>query len=270
MLVILDGLRPDAITAEAMPVLQSIAGAGWSATCARSVRPSVTVSALTSLATGVSPAVHGQTEPTFRHLSRLRRLRPLPAELGRAGVETTVVAAGLPGATRWLAGALLRLAGVTRLVSPPAAPAALVDAAVRRVEARHTRELVVLYINDTDLAGHAWGWMSPAYLRAAGEIDRALARIVPVLNDPTNLVIITADHGGGGVLANDHDHPHPVNDAIPLTMVGGRVPAGLMGIEPVELVDIPPTVLHGFGRAVPDGYQGRVIHEAFQTEPVWA
>ena len=36
----------------------------------------------------------------------------------------------------------------------------------------------------------------------------------------------------------------------------------------VQLLDIPPTVLFGFGRPTPPGYQGRVMHEAFQREPV--
>jgi len=267
LLVIIDGLRPDAITSEAMPVLRSILGTGWRAPRAFSVRPSVTVAALTSIATGVAPSVHCLTEPSLRRLPRFRGLRPLPSELSKGGIETTVVAGGLSGALRWAAAALLRLAGVTRLVSPSASPAGLVETAVQRLREHPEREFVVLYVNDTDLAGHAWGWMSPAYFRAAGVVDQALARIVPILDEPETLIIITADHGGGGVLANDHDHPHPVNDAIPLAVMGRGIPAAV-GSEPVQLLDIPPTVLFGFGRPTPPGYQGRVMHEAFQREPV--
>jgi hypothetical protein len=271
VLVVIDGLRPDAITPERMPVLSDMVSRGWRATRAVTVRPSVTVAALTSLASGVAPATHGLTEARLLHLPRMRHLRPLPAELGRLGVETTVITPALPGAARWMAGALLRLGGVTRLVADASAPATLFDAAAQRIEGHKGRELVVVYANDADLAGHAWGWMSDAYLQAARVVDRALARILPFISDPETLVIATADHGGGGVLGNDHDHPHPVNDEIPLALMGGRIAPGVgIGDKPVRLLDIPPTVLHGFGGTAPASYDGRVIHEAFATELVSA
>jgi arylsulfatase A-like enzyme len=156
-------------------------------------------------------------------------------------------------------------------VADASAPATLFDTAVRRIDGNRGRELVVVYANDADLAGHAWGWMSEAYLQAARAVDRALARILPFISDPETLVIATADHGGGGVLDNDHDHPHPVNDGIPLALMGGRIAPGVgSGDEPVRLLDIPPTVLHGFGGTAPGSYDGRVIHEAFATELVSA
>jgi Type I phosphodiesterase / nucleotide pyrophosphatase len=271
MLIVVDGLRPDAIAGGAMPVLHGLMGRSWRASHAVTVRPSVTIAALTSLASGVSPATHGLTEARLRHLPRVRALQPLPAELRRLGVETIIVTPELPGAARWMTGALLRLAGVTRLEATTSAPSALIEAGARQIEGNPGREFVVVYLNDTDLAGHAWGWMSSAYLQAARRVDRALARILPITLEPETLVIITADHGGGGVLDNDHDHPHPINDSIPLALLGGRVSPGLDGGEqPVRLLDIPPTVLHGFGGTAPGGYEGRVLHEAFQTEPVWA
>lgn len=270
VLVVVDGLRPDAITAEEMPALKAMIANGWHAPSARTVRPSVTVAALTSLGCGVAPATHGLTEGRFRELPRLSMLNPLPAELRRLGVETSVVTPELPGAARWLAGALLRLAGVTRLIATSSAPAKLVEAGMERVAGNRKRELVVIYLNDADIAGHAWGWMSGAYLQAVRTIDRALARILPITTDQEALVVLTADHGGGGVIGNDHDHPHPVNETIPIAMLGGRVAPGVVASENVRLLDIPPTVLHGFGGTAPAGYEGRVIHEAFATELVWA
>ena len=56
VLVVIDGLRPDAITPERMPVLSDMVNRGWRAPQAVTVRPSVTVAALTSLASGVAPA----------------------------------------------------------------------------------------------------------------------------------------------------------------------------------------------------------------------
>ena len=270
VLVVIDGLRPEAITRDGMPNLHAIMRGGWQACDALTVRPSVTVAALSSLATGVSPVVHGFTSAAAAPVGRITALRPLPLELRRLGVETTVVLPQLGGAARWLAGALLRLGGVTRMLSAPPAPGQLVNTAVRQVNGNPVREFVVLYLNDADLAGHAWGWMSPPYLQAAAAIDRALLPLVPLAQQPDTLLIITADHGGGGVLPQDHDHPHPVNDRIPLILAGGRVMPGLMTTEPVRLLDIPPTVINGFGGSAPAEYEGRAIHEAFMTELVWA
>lgn len=270
VLAVIDGLRPDTITMERMPILHGLLRRGWQAATATTIRPSVTVAALTSLATGVSPEKHGLSAASLQSLGKVRGLRPLPLELKRLGVETSVVTTQLTGSARWLAGALLRLGGVTRLVPAPPAPGILVDVALRQMARNLRPELVVLYLNDADVAGHAWGWMSPAYLQAAKAIDRALVPFESLVEDPDTLVVLTADHGGGGVLPQDHDHPHPVNDQIPIGMLGGRVMPGMVSTEPVRLLDIPPTVLHGFGGAAPAEYEGRVLHEAFMTELVWA
>jgi hypothetical protein len=270
VLVVIDGLRPDAVTPERMPVLSALLSRAWRPESASTVRPSITVAALTSLGTGVSPKRHGLRSAGIGSLTKLRGLRPLPAELRRLGVESTIVMAELNGGPRWLASALLRLGGATRLLMAPAAPAQLMETTMRHVEGNTAREFVVAYMNDADIAGHAWGWMSQPYLQAAATIDRALNNLAPLIHDPEALVIITADHGGGGVLAQDHDHPHPVNDAIPLLLLGGRVAPGIGGVGPAHLLDIPPTVLHGFGGTAPAQYEGRVMHEAFLAEHVWA
>jgi len=63
VLVLADGLRPDAITPGVMPSLDALGGAFTLALHARTVRPSKTVAALASLATGVAPQTHRLTEP---------------------------------------------------------------------------------------------------------------------------------------------------------------------------------------------------------------
>lgn len=269
VLVIIDGLRPDAITPEGMPTLTSLMERGWRARSATTVRPSVTVAALTSLASGVAPTCHGLTEARLPSFTRFRGLRPLPGELRRLGVETTVIVPSLSPTTRWIAGALLRLGGITRLRTAPAAPVRLVNAALSHLAGNAEPEFVVVYLNDADLAGHAFGWMSPAYLQAAGSIDQALEPLAALSEDPETLLILTADHGGGGIDPSDHDAPHPLNDGIPMVLVSGRIAPGLVGEDPVHLLDIPPTVLHGFGGTAPGQYAGRVIHEAFTTEYAW-
>ena len=89
-IVLADGLRPDAVAPGIMPSLDALGGAFTLARQAHTVRPSATVAALASLATGVSPQTHRLTEPGLGFLSRLRSLRPVARELGRAGIPTDV------------------------------------------------------------------------------------------------------------------------------------------------------------------------------------
>jgi hypothetical protein len=63
VIVLADGLRPDAVTPSVMPSLDALGSAFTLARQARTIRPSATVPALASLATGVSPQTHQLTEP---------------------------------------------------------------------------------------------------------------------------------------------------------------------------------------------------------------
>ena len=92
VLVLADGLRPDAITPSRMPSLDALGRAYTVALRASTVRPSTTVAALTSLSTGLAPQTHGFTEPGLAFLARLPQLRPVGRELARAGHPTSIVA----------------------------------------------------------------------------------------------------------------------------------------------------------------------------------
>jgi hypothetical protein len=269
LVLVIDGLRPDAITPEHMPNLTAFSERAWRPPEASTVRPSITVAALSSLGTGVTPETHGLVDPSLDSLSRLRRLRPLPAELGRLGVRTSVVTGELLPSTRFLVGGLLKLGGVERLIASGSQPRRVAVAMAEELRAPHGRRFVLGYVRETDIAGHAWGWMSEAYLTAARAVDRGLGILSELAAEPGTLVIVTADHGGGGVLPSDHDHPHPINEAIPLLVAGFGVRTGTGSASSASLLDIPPTVFSGFGGNPPAQWQGRVLSEAFDKEPAW-
>ena len=115
VLVLVDGLRPDAVTPGLMPSLHALGEDYVRAADARTVRPSVTVAALASLATGVGPETHRLTEPGLGFLPGLRRLKPVAGELVRAHLPTAIVCAEMGGAARSIAWALVTAAGVSRL-----------------------------------------------------------------------------------------------------------------------------------------------------------
>jgi hypothetical protein len=101
--------------------------------------------------------------------------------------------------------------------------------ATRKDLVAHRRALTFLHLSLPDDAGHAHGFLSPAYLDAAERADRLLGRVVttiesrPRLRDHLTLVV-TADHGGRG---EGHSDPTaPVNFRIPFVVWGVGVSAG--------------------------------------------
>jgi predicted AlkP superfamily pyrophosphatase or phosphodiesterase len=269
ILVILDGLRPDAITPHVMPVLSAVADRGWSAV-AHTVRPSVTVAALASLATGVSPARHGlDADRKLPAPAVLRRLAPLPAHLQRHRRRTAICTGRLPLYHRLLAGSLLRVAGATSFCSAGRLPAEIGERA-RDFLQRLRPHLGVVYLNDCDVAGHRDGWMSPSYLEAAHALDGAVGALVSLEEEVGTTLLVTADHGGGGVAPTDHDAPHPVNDRIPIIAAGSSIPHHVAEDGSASLLDLPPTILDLLGVPVPPQYEGRALDLSAERSAVAA
>ncbi len=264
VIVLADGLRPDAITPTDMPSLDALGHAYTVALHATTVRPSRTVAALASLATGVAPASHRLIEPRLGFLGQLPALRPLARELGRAGVPTQVVASELLPAARAVVWALAGAAGIGGFRSVGRAARDVAGAALAAA-AEQPEGVLFVYLNDCDEAGHAHGWMSPQYWAAAAEVDAGLGALSVLAED--SLLIVLADHGGGGVTEHDHAEPHPVNDRIPLILAGPAVTRRHQLTRRVSLLDVPPTLLWWFGLDIPVSYEGRVLSQAFTREP---
>ena len=256
--VVLDGLRPDAIETFGMTQLGQLAERGAFTASATTVSPSVTAAAMTSLFTGVEPAHHGIASDRF-HIPRPRaRLEPLPAVLDRAGIPVSTFVRKLPFLFRPLARAC---ATHLRVRSPMfrGTDAWSILAAARETLRSQRSGLIFLHWPDADNAGHDHGWMSPEYGRACRVLDTALGALLRetgVLADPRTLLIVLADHGGGGFEYRDHDGDHPDNLTIPVVMAGGSVRRrGFDGL--VSILDIAPTIASALGVAVPASWRGR-------------
>jgi phosphopentomutase len=182
-------------------------------------------------------------------------------ELSRRRIPTLVAAGALAPRSRPVAWALVSCAGAGELITTRGDARDVVRSALPALGSLH-HGLGFIYLPDCDRAGHAQGWMSAAYLQGVAMVDAAVGLLTGFL--PDSLVIVLADHGGGGVTAQDHDAPHPVNDAIPLIIAGAGVRRHHTITEPVSLLDVPPTVLDWFDVPVPDVYEGRPLDEAFE------
>ncbi len=263
--VLADGLRPDAISPSHMPSLDALGTAYTRALHARTVRPSATVAALASLATGVGPSTHRLIEPGLGFLPRLGALRPVARELGKRAITVDIITSELATGVTPVAWALAATAGARRLV-PAGRRARDTAAAAHRIALEATGDgLLFVYLPDCDRAGHAHGWMSEPYIEAAAEVDAAIGLLSGLSDDA--VFIVVADHGGGGVHPQDHDEPHPTNDHIPLIVAGPGVTRRHELTRAISLLDLPTTILWWFGCAVPPCYEGRALAEAFHHTP---
>lgn len=270
VIVVLDGLRPDAIEKFHLESWMRIAARGASTLRGSTVGPSVTAAAMGSLLSGVPPRIHGLTSDRFQVPRPTGPVFPLPRCLRGAGIPTTMYIRSIPFVVRGIAGRLAKMLGVSNPQFVGRTAFDIAGAARKHLEAPR-RELVLLHLPDADLAGHEHGWMSDAYGDAARRMDNALGRIAAyarVDEDPGTLLIALADHGGGGVQAKDHDSDHPLDRTIPLLLSGAYVkPSCLWN---ASLLDVAPTVLSAFGVPIPAGYVGQPLIDMPREERIAA
>jgi hypothetical protein len=264
VLVVLDGLRADAIDALDLRCWKRLASAGASSLAGTTVSPSVTAAAMASLFTGAAPEVHGLRSDRFHIPRSAGPVHPLPVVLADAGLPTSGFVAELPFLFRGVGKRIARRLGVAapHFVGRNAADI-LLRARTRLSEQREG--LIVFHWPDCDRAGHASGWMSDAYVRAAHHMDETLgllAAVADVDRDRRTLLIALADHGGGGVDPRNHESAHPFDWTIPLLLCGSGA-SGDLGTP--SLLDVPPTVLWALGVPIPASYAGRPLVDAFES-----
>jgi predicted AlkP superfamily pyrophosphatase or phosphodiesterase len=262
--ITVDGLRPDAITAEHAPSLTRLMTEGMSSAVGQTVMPSLTLPAHTSIFTGLVPQRHGITwnddDTTIA--------RPLEAVtvfdlLVGTGIRSAVFAA--KGKLR----VLTRPNAPTYLYLPSGNDAWLSARVVEDVRQFYSSgalkpRFVFIHLPDADFAGHEHGWMSAGYFAGVRKADEAFGKIWQVLREKygANLVIIvTADHGG---LNRGHGDGSVQSMRVPLMFWGADVRQGVMA-GTVRVVDVAPTVLTLMRLGVPAGLDGRALTSPFEA-----
>ena len=265
IIVVLDGLRPDAIEAFDLSNIRAMARIGASTMSARTVSPSCTWPAMTSLVSGIAPETHGILRDSL-HVPRPKTaLEPLPTVLSRTGYRSAVFLRALPALYRGTARLIARGLGFAEARFAGETAEEVTMAASKNLRGQE-RGLIVMHWADADQAGEAHGWMTPEYGDACRQLDSAfglLTKLTSCNTDPHTLVIALADHGGGGVTVNDHCEEHPLNWTIPLILGGGSVRQTTL--EEAHLLDVPATAAWALGVARPPAYAGRVLIEAIAT-----
>jgi arylsulfatase A-like enzyme len=269
IVVVMDALRPDAIDAFDLTNLRHVVRRGAATLTATTVQPSVTAAAMTSLLTGVSPEVHGLENDRFQIPHPRGPVMPLPRALAAGGFPSTALMAEIPLIFRPVARQIVSRLGIGESRFAGHDSAGILLAAQRSLVSQR-RGLILMHWPDADRAGHTHGWMSPEYAEAARRMDRALGLLVSahnILTDPSTVLIVVADHGGGGTVPDDHESDHVLDVTIPIVIAGGAVSARTLP-EGCTLLDVPPTILWMLGVHAPTSYSGRALKEAFETVDV--
>lgn len=258
VLFMLDGCRPDALTAANPPHVERIIEEGAITLTAQTVMPSITLPCHSSIFRSQLPAQHGIVSNEW---TPGPELRPSMVDIIRqTGYDTAAFYTweplrnlALPGSVDTVFYRALSFEGFQ----------AVCDSAVTWVQ-QLLPVFSFVYLEATDAYGHLYGWMSPAYLQALGMSDEAVGRVLAGLEEvgalDDTLVVIMADHGGH---AHGHGTDAPEDMTVPVIFWGPGVKQGYSIEQPVSTLDVAPTILYALGIPQPDAWQGKPLTEIF-------
>ena len=251
VLVMLDGLRPDAIAAADCPTLTELCRRGASTLTAQSVMPSITLPCHMTMFHSVPPTRHGVTTNDWTPMAR-----PLPGLVDMAkdqGLRCMFIHNWEPLRNLSRPGSLFHAYFRDTVYSEDGDDVVAAEAA-RAIPADRP-EFAFVYLGTIDTIGHKSGWMSDAYLAQVSRVDRQLGVLVDAL--PADYaVVVNADHGG-------HDRSHgtdlPEDMLIPWIAAGPGIRAGQVIDQPVSLHDTAPTIASLLGIKPHREWEGRAL-----------
>jgi predicted AlkP superfamily pyrophosphatase or phosphodiesterase len=253
----LDGVRPDALSAANCPAVAGLLARGSYTLRATAVMPCITLPCHTSIFHSVPPERHGITSNEWQPMAR-----PVPGlfEVARAGGRRTAF--------------LYNWEPLRDLARPGSLDAAffrssqherdgddITAAAARQFLAREKPDFMFVYFGTVDAVGHDYGWMSPEYLGQLERVDTALGSVLADLDDDF-AVVVQADHGGHD---RDHGEPIPEDLTVPWLAAGPGICRGYTVSGPVSHLDTAPTIARLLGLAPARQWEGRAIEEIFEA-----
>jgi predicted AlkP superfamily pyrophosphatase or phosphodiesterase len=256
LFVMIDGLRPEAITAEGAPALTGLMARGAYSLAARSVMPCITLPCHMSIFHSVPPTRHGVTTNVWSPMAR-----PLPGlmEAAKAAGKRCAFFINWEPLRNLSQPESLEFSYFRNNVKSPGGDYVIAAEAMRLLPAE-SFDFAFVYLGTVDEAGHDYGWLSPNYLAQVTAVDEALGLLLGALPAST-AVVVQADHGG-------HDRNHGtemVEDmTIPWIAAGPGLRAGHALQGPVSLLDTAPTLAKLMGVPPAADWEGKVVAEAFE------
>lgn len=218
VIISVDGLRPDAISTKISPHIENMYRNGVSAKKAQTILPSMTLPSHTSMLTGRDVNAHGIKWNSYMAENGIVKVATCLEIARKAGLSTAMFVA------KEKFKHLNRPKSLDEFSFPGNHSKDVTMAFIDYVKRKDLPNLTFIHLPDTDLAGHADGWMSPAYMKALKNIDVEVDRILKVTLSSkyksNTVVILTADHGG---LDHTHGGDIPAHRLIPWMAFGGPI-----------------------------------------------
>lgn len=228
---------------------------------AQTVFPTISAECYGALLHGVSPQKHGRTNDNTG-LERYPEDSPYPSIFKL--VHEADPKAALASFTSWpniTYGIIEASAGHAKVSAPDDVLAQLCASYLRISDPK----LLLCVFDDTDHAGHLYGYNTPDHHAQIAHTDRNVGIVLDAIRDTgrleNSLVILCADHGGGGDYGPKSHGSHAACDQ---TIFWGCAGKGVQqGDFTIDIRDTAAIALQALGLDVPEGMEGRVPEGMF-------
>lgn len=257
VLIMTDGMRPDALPLVDTPAMTGLQTRGAYTMTGASVMPSVTLPCHMSIFHSVPPQRHGIVTNTWQPMAR-----PLPGLVDHANLAgrrchffhnwEPLRDLNRPEA--------LEFSYYRNNCYSEGGDQVIAEAAAGTIAAERP-DFAFVYLGTIDVAGHRFGWMSDEYLRQIEAVDGAVAAVLESL-EAEDTVLLHSDHGG-------HDRTHGTEMAedmtIPWMIAGPGIRQNYAIQGAVSLLDTAPTLARILNVPVHADWEGRCVDEIFES-----
>ena len=252
LLILCDGLRPDALASCGNPYGQRLLSLGSYTLEAETVYPSLTLPCHMSLFHSIPPERHGTLSNTYAIPShsvegiceRLSANEKTSAFFYNWGELRDLARPGALSYSFYASGDVYGLDETDEMST---------ENALSYIASRKP-DFAFVYLQLTDYAGHDFGWMGEEYLHACSQSLGRVRRLVERFGEEYT-IIVTADHGGHG---RGHGTQEKEDMTVPLVCIGeGFTPGALL--QGVSICDIAPTIAALEGVNAPRGWEGKSL-----------
>jgi predicted AlkP superfamily pyrophosphatase or phosphodiesterase len=262
LIITIDGLRPDALSETHTPNLYSLITLSSYTLNAKTIQPSKTIPAHTSLITGLTPERHNTLFDTWNEAMGYIEVDTIFCIVENRGMKTAMFVG------KDKLGYLVKPGCVDHFVSSGTSNTTIqdIESKFSKYFKKEKPQLTLLHFPEPDLTGHKDGWMTDEYFTALKNVDAAIGKVIETINATgaynQTLIVITSDHGGKG---KSHKGAYEENIKIPWMALGDRVKHNHKIKKQVLIYDTAPTVLSALGIELPKDLDGIPIKEIFES-----
>lgn len=257
LLIVIDGLRPDALTAVRCPALDAIREQGAWTLQASSVMPTITLPCHMSIFHSVPPSRHGITTNEWIPMKH-----PLPGLIdvaSTAGLRSAFFYGWEPMRNVSLPDSLFFSYYRYQDYHEPDGDQLLAEEASGYI-LRDSPDFAFVYFGTLDVFGHDYGYMSDQYLAQLERVDACVATLLHAL--PTNWTkLLLSDHGGHD---RDHGTELPEDMIVPWMVAGPGIRRAYEIRTAVSILDTAPTIASILGITIHAVWEGKCVEEIFE------